>query len=475
MINEKGQAAILIVFVLGMISILISLSLTETGFKESIMGRTDVASAKAFYVANSGVEEAFAQIGRNPDYQGAGTQNFALVVGEGQAQVTVSGTEDQKTIKSVGTNGAFVRKLNVEIQNTSLKPGFDHAIHAGQGGFELNQNSIITGYDYINNERVDGNVFSNRSVLGDSTAHDDDGCKGKLTGSGHSPGSSSWIFGSVWAVENIDRLTENPNSGMCISGEAHANQLKYCFVEGNRVSLNTPEEGCSDPGSGPYVPVPPPYPTPHPLPEMGVANLKDYLLGRGKVFSGDCILDGSGGPSDCSEGTNIIGNMIIAGNLRKPSNVNIKISGPVWVQKNVIFDSLGSVGLTADITEVSQIMVVDGTILSDSNVVFGSNEAAFLLFISTYAPESTPPPEPESAEFCEPPAIRLSSNTNSVLFYATNGCVVVTPNSTFHGAILGEKIVVDNNSTVEYDPALQSAIFGLTKSGGWQVISFKEE
>lgn len=467
--NQNGQAAILIIFVLGMVSVLIGLSLTQTGFRESIMGRTEAGSAQAFYAANSGVEEAFYQIGLNSSYGVGAPATFELDVGNGKASVTVSGTTEDKTIESVGTDGQYVRKLKVIVQNTSLKPGFENAIHAGQGGFELNQNSIITGYDHINNERVDGNVFSNRSVLGDSTAHDDDGCKGKLTGSGHSPGSSSWIFGSVWAVENIGRLTENPNSGMCISGEAHANQLKYCFVEGNRVSLNTPEEGCSDPGSGPYVPVPlpPPYPTPHPLPEMGVDSLKNYLTSRGLTWSGDCLLDGSGGPSDCSGGTNIIGEMIITGNLRKPSNANIKISGPVWVQKNVIFDSLGSVGLTADITEVSQIMVVDGTILSDSNVTFGSNETAFLLFISTLVP-SIP-------EICDNPAITISSNTNSVLFYATKGCIMVTANSTFHGAILGEKIRVENNSTVEYDPALQTAIFGLTKSGGWQTISFEEE
>jgi hypothetical protein len=40
---------------------------------------------------------------------------------------------------------------------------------------------------------------------------------------------------------------------------------------------------------------------------------------------------------------------------------------------------------------------------------------------------------------------------------------------------LGRGIRVDNNSNVEYDPDLQSAIFGLTKTGGWQVLTFKEE
>lgn len=440
--NEKGQAAILIVFVLGMIAVLIGVSLTQTGFRESIMGRTEAESAKAFYVANSGVEEAFYQIGQDSSYGVSTPGTFDLMVETGQAHVTVYGTEDQKTIESVGTEGQYVRKLKVEVQNTSLKPGFEHAIHSGQGGFELRNNTVITG----KNNTV-GNVYSNSTVWG---AKD---CK--------TP-SASMVKGSVWAVGEITKLEKN-DSGVCIAEDAYAGLLDYCYVKGSVNSPTAPSINC--PYDGLWINKP--APDPLPLPAMGVDNLKNYLSSKGKFFSGDCILDGSGGPSDCSGGTNTIGETIIAGDLQKPSNIDIKISGPVWVQKNIIFNSLGSVGLTADITEVSQIVVVDGTILSDSNVAFGSNGTAFLLFVSTFVP-STP-------EICDNPAITISSNTNSVLFYATKGCVLVNANSIFHGAILGEKIRVENNSTVEYDPALQLAIFGLTKSGGWQTISFKEE
>jgi hypothetical protein len=52
--------------------------------------------------------------------------------------------------------------------------------------------------------------------------------------------------------------------------------------------------------------------------------------------------------------------------------------------------------------------------------------------------------------------------------------LVVDQNSEFYGALLGQAIRVSQQSSIEYDPDLQTAVFGLTDSGGWQTVSFKE-
>ena len=181
---------------------------------------------------------------------------------------------------------------------------------------------------------------------------------------------------------------------------------------------------------------------------------------------------------DCSLGTYKLGEKKINGNLTinpKDPNKEIQITGPIWVRENLVIESNSLIGLDKSITEVSQLVVVDGTILSNAGVRFGFNQdpldinkAAFLLFIST---ASSPMDVCDKDNY----AVRLFSNTNSVLFYAVNGCVLVNANGTFQGAILGEKIRVVTNSVVAYDPRLQNAIFGLTKSGGWQTLSFREE
>lgn len=339
----------------------------------------------------------------------------------------------------------------------------------------MRHKTLITGMPGKGDET--GNVFSNYSIWGGSSDYD------KKTNE-CDPAAAS-VHGSVWAVNEITKLSATADKGgICITQDpeidasASANLLDYCFINGTPYSPDGQPPSTNCPATEAWIPTP--KPTRIDLPEMGVERMKVILTSMGPsiVFHGDCIIDGSGGPNDCSNGTRSIGTMIITGNLIKPSNVDIYFNGPVWVQKNIIFNSGGTeegkrVYLAPEITEISQLVVADGKIESDANLEFGSNGKAFLLFISTYDPKVPY----DSEEFCNDWAIQIHSNTRSVLFFAQKGCVnvQVTAGEAFYGAILGQKIFLDVNSTVMYDPDLQTALFGLTKSGGWQILSFKEE
>lgn len=160
----------------------------------------------------------------------------------------------------------------------------------------------------------------------------------------------------------------------------------------------------------------------------------------------------------------INGNMTI----NTPSAKALYVNGPIWVTGNLIINSnSGTVSVDPDpsVTQ-SQIFLVEGTITSASNVTFGSSGSKFLIFLSTFLPNPVP------SDLCSNPAITLSSNANSVLFYAINSCIMLTANSNFHGSVIGEKIHISNNSTIEYDPGLANAIFSYTKSGGWATVSY---
>ncbi|MGD8744390.1 MAG: hypothetical protein PVJ52_02245 [Candidatus Woesebacteria bacterium] len=460
MIKEKGQAALVIIFVLGIISVLIGVSLQKTGYVESVMGRNNENSLKAFYIANSGVEEAIYRIQLDSSFGYPSPGSFDLDVGEGKVEVEVTGSdENERIIESVGTWENYVRRVRVLVYNTSFKPGFIDAIHAGLGGVEIRNNSRVMGM-----EDADGNVYSKSFIKGAKNDY-------SLV-SGECKTSASAIYGSAYAVETITKLADN-DSGVCVMKDANAEFLDNCFVVGSAISPNTPPIDC--PHLGEWVDDEPP--PERDLPEMGVGTMKKFLDAKGEKFSGDCILDGSGGADDCSDGTNQIGTIKIEGNLIKPQNVDIVVSGPVWVTGDIIFESNSEIAL-GDVT-TSQMVVSDGKIESNSNISYlpkeitddeGNVTKAFLLFISTYDSGL----ESDDPLFCDDEAISLFSNNNSVLFYSTEGCILVNANSNFHGAILGEGIRVDNNSEVEYDPDLQGAIFGLTKSGGWQTIEFEE-
>lgn len=451
--NKQGVAAIVIVFVLGLLSLFIGVSLLETGYAQSIMGRNSAQSSKAFYLANAGVEEAVYQISQSGTLGYPGPDNLSFNLNGGTVDATITGTESERFIEAVGSVDNYVRKIKVTVQDTTVKPGFANAIHAGAGGIELRNQTLVTSKDGSG-----GNIYSNSFVKG---------AKNDYTTSGDCKNSASAIDGSVWAVDNITKLATN-DSGVCVLGEAHADIIDYCFVKTDVFAPNTPSASC--PYLGSYTNEP--APSPIPLPNMGVDSLKSYLNSKGEVFSGNCVADGSGDASDCTSGTLEIGNLIVTGDFEKPSNIDLKVTGPVWVKGDIVFDSLGSIKPADDITQVSQIILTDGTITSESNVVYGKNVNAYLLLISTFDPGT---PANQVCEDAQTPAITISSNSESVLFYSMNGCVKVNANSQFHGALLGEGIRIDNNSDVEYDPDLQTAIFGLTKDGGWKITSFVEK
>ncbi len=451
---EQGTAALLAIFVLGFISLLIGVSLAERGYDSSIRGRTQTNTLKAYYAAESGVEEALAQIKSN-DFGYPSTGTFTLPIGDASAEVKVTGTDDKnRTIESIGTYKNYVRKLRVTVQNTEVKPGFGNAILAGLGGIELRNQTLITSKDGSG-----GNVYSNTYIKG---------AKNDFTGgSGNCKNSASKVDGNAYAVGSMTKLA-GTDSGICVFREAYAASLDYCYVKGN-VFSPFPPSIINCPINGTWTNTPAPAAVP--LPDMSIDTLKSYLTSNGTTFSGNCIADGSNGPQDCTKGTGKLGNIIITGNFEISSNKTLLVNGPIWVKGNITMNSNNTIGLSSEITKLSQIFLTDGTITSSQNVAYGSNGIAFLLFVSTYDPGVA------KSDVCldsATHAISISSNSNSVLFYSMKGCIQINANSLFKGAILGEGIRIDNNSTVEYDPALQTAIFGLSKDGGWATLSFKE-
>jgi len=448
--NEQGVAALLTIFVLGLLALLMGVSLVKTGYASSIRGRAQAATLAATYIAESGVEEALMKVQKN----GAGypsEYSFTLVVGSGQVEVKINGTdENQRIIESVGIYKNHVRRLKVEVQNTSVMPGFINAIHAGNGGVELDGNTEVRGKD-----GVPGNVYSKSYIKGKSKENTATGCKN----------SASAIYGSAWAVGEIDSLS--PGSGVCITEDASATQLNSCYVHGSQFSPNSPLS-CGG-GISSYVdsiPI-------KDLPDLGVDKLKDYLTSKGNVLTGNCRITGSGDAGDCLGGTASLGDIKIEGDLviDPDPGVTVFLTGPLWVTGNLVINSNSRISPQS--TYLSQLTVVDGKITSSSNVTYNKNVDAFLLFISTYlsGANSTDP------AFCANPAVSLSSNNESVLFYATVGCVEVNTGTAvggFKGALLGEAIRVKNNTVIEYDPDLQTTIFGLSSTGGWQTLSFEE-
>ena len=106
---------------------------------------------------------------------------------------------------------------------------------------------------------------------------------------------------------------------------------------------------------------------------------------------------------------------------------------------------------------------IKGRVVTSSNVQFNRNsQGAGIIFIS----------ENQSLDCANLPAIDMTSNTATVVFVAIDGCINVGSNSKING-ILGKKIHIKNNSTIQYDPSLARAIV-VPDSGGWNVVNIRE-
>lgn len=107
-IKEKGQALITLLFF-----VLISLTITTGAIIIIIANSISVSKSQegtlAYYVAESGVENALLRLLRDPNYTGE-----TLTIGTGTAVITVTGA-NPKTVVVVGQNGNFKRTVQAQM------------------------------------------------------------------------------------------------------------------------------------------------------------------------------------------------------------------------------------------------------------------------------------------------------------------------------------------------------------------------
>jgi hypothetical protein len=470
--HKRGFAAILIIFILGLISLLIAGGLIVTGYNESIMARSGSTGTRAFYIANSGVEEAIHRLNKDETYSGG-----LIPFDDGKAVITVVpviGDSKQRTIESIGTagqygtTGPYVSRIHAVVKNTLVSSSFNYAIQAGNGGIELDQKTTVIGENDASGNPTNGDVWSDTTIKGKNNGCNPhgSGCPDKCTGE-----SVSGIMGYATAVTAFSKLAETgTDSGVCVEKNASSSAFTNCYIKGipSGPSSSAPNANLcpiSTPGSYKQViPGPSAIGLPQGLDTLVTDNLSEVV-----PWSGSCVANLSGDSSDCTKGNDHIGNLVVDGDMTIdiPNGKTLYVSGPVWVKNTLTINSNGIISIDPE-GEYSQIFVVEKTITSASNVSFGSTGNLFLLFLSKL---TTPPNTCTDKVY----SINLSSNANSVLFYAPNGCVYVSPNSAFHGAIAGQLVHVSNESTIAFNHALIKAVFATSAMNGWQIASFRQD
>lgn len=439
---HKGQASFVLVLLLGMVAIGAVLASSSLSVSNVIVEDTINNSNRAWYAAWAGVDEMMYRLRARQSFGESYQVSLTLDSGS-TVSAQISGDNLQKTIVAQGYAGGIVKNLEVKVASSSSKASFIFAAQSGTGGFEMENGSVVTGAN-----GNDGNVYSNGNILGTS----------KVFGS-----SGSKIMGGVWAVGFVGGLSSPDTGGVYIKKNAWANSFRACTVGGSIKAPNLPTN-CSHGGA--YTFSDPPAATS--LSSIDIEYWKN-MAQQGGIWNGDCNVR-SGDATDCTNGSGDLGNLKILGNLSSSNGVTMKLTGPVWVKGNVNFSNnvivnvdngqgLNSVVLVASDPDN---LAINGRIQMSNNVVFNRNsQGAGTILIS----ENT-------STNCADPAMSLSNNATSVVLIALNGCIYIQQNAIVNG-VIGYKIHLTQNSTVNYDPSLARAILEQS-SGGWSVVNLRE-
>ena len=111
MLREEGIAALPTIIVIGILVLLSAVALISSGIIENAISFGHAESQQAYVAADLGAQDAIMKISRNKDFTSAG---YVIIVGNGVANITVSGTTT-KTITSIGTVNNKTRKLQVIV------------------------------------------------------------------------------------------------------------------------------------------------------------------------------------------------------------------------------------------------------------------------------------------------------------------------------------------------------------------------
>ncbi|MFA5744634.1 MAG: pilus assembly PilX N-terminal domain-containing protein [Candidatus Paceibacterota bacterium] len=394
------------------------------------IARYDIASAQALALAEAGIDKAVYQLNQNPSYTGETNTTLA----PGMFTVTVSAIDGTtKQIISTGfipnsTNPVATKtiKANIGINNSIIS--FHYGIQSGNGGFEMENNSTVTG-----------NVFSGGSVIG--------GSENDILGDVVSSGDDGLVYGIHATGSVYSHTIGNSSKSTTIDKDAYYHSSK----------TNTTVGGTSHPNSVDQSTAPLP--------------ISDDQISRWETIAA------AGGTATCHDGSyNISSGNVTLGPIKIPCDLNITngptvtINGHIWVTGNINVQNTATIKMAASLGAQNIALIADDPtdLMNGSRISVGNQTAfqnsgtpgSFIFLIS----------QNKSAENGgEVAAFDLSNSASALVAYAAHGLIPLA-NSVSLKEVTAYKITLKNSANVTYDTGLPSVAFESGPGGSWNFI-----
>lgn len=415
--QEQGAALLLSVLLIMSISLIICLGLVFLTFNSLISTRNKIKSVESYYTAEAGLEDSFLRLKNNLQFFSLNS----LIVGDNLANIEISDLiSGTRTVISQGNAQERIKKLSADYVVVFDEISFYYGAQAGEGG-------IIMG----NNSRIEGNVFSNGSIvpLG---------------------GGTSEITNSVTIATN-GNIIDSVNVG----GDAYVYSCKDSNITGslNYVSggsiVNCSSGSSEDMGSDEIEAIN------LPIPQEQIDDWKNEALAGG-ILSSDYILDGAETAS--------LGSIKITGDMLIDNNSILNITGLVYVVGNITVKNGATIQLDNSFGSISGIIISDGKVVvgNNANLQGSGQEGSFLMFLST-----------NNSLDISNSAIDVGNNAQGAIFYASQGLIHLRNNILIREAT-GYQLALDNNAIIRYESGLENVNFTSGPGGSRQFKNWRE-
>jgi hypothetical protein len=146
--TNRGAAMMILVFFFIFISLSILIGIVSPTVQEFKIASDSYSSKKSYFLAESGIEDAFYRIKNNRSISASET----LIIGTDSATTTITTIgANEKQIDSLGDSSSKQRKATLSI-TTGAGVAFNYGLQAGNGGITINGGSTINGNVYSNGD-----------------------------------------------------------------------------------------------------------------------------------------------------------------------------------------------------------------------------------------------------------------------------------------------------------------------------------
>ncbi|MDE2399434.1 MAG: hypothetical protein KGL67_00235 [Patescibacteria group bacterium] len=425
-IKRNGGAAMLISVIFFLfITLAIIFGLVSPTVREFRNSSVNLQSKNAYFLAESGEEDAVYRIKNNLAISSSET----ITLNSSSATTTITNiVGGGKQVVSLGDVNSLQRKITVVLK-TGDGAVFKYGTQAGQGGFV-----------FQNNSHISGSIYSNGDVVGSNGAY--------ITG-------DAFAAGNTGSISNMC-IGGTVQSGNCTGttvGSAHAHTVTntnatgniYCQTgSGNNKTCDTSQ---ADPITQAL-----------PIQDASITQWETDAT-NGGVTNGNVTISS---PTTIGP-RKIVGNLIV--------NSTLTIANTIYVTGNVTIGINATVKLDPSFGTTSGMIISDGYIIINNGVAFQDSGTAgsYILLLSNSTCDASILTSPCNGNN----AISVSNNSNISIVNAQKGTVYFSNNASVKESV-GNTISLKNNVGISYGTGLINVGFTSGPSGSWFINSWGE-